>query len=205
MSPHPQALLIEALAVVVAAPLLGVLVPSMRAGFVSVGLFLAASFIVEVSVSRAAAMEVLEAAAAVHVTLGSSILALAGIGALCRAACDDALDAIGASVVAGVAAAFGVFALGAFAADMPTSLLNLLLAANPVVAVASAADIDLFRGAFLYQLSPIAHREFQYPAWQWAAAIYGCVSIAAFLAAARAHRAREGRASTRQLTERGWS
>ena len=203
--PHPQALLIEALAVVVVAPLLGILVPSMRARLIAVGLFLAGSFIVEVSVSVATTMDALESTAAVHVTLGASILALAGIGAFCRAACDDALDAIGASILAGVVAAFGVFALGALAADMPTALLNLLLTVNPVVAVASAADIDLFRGAPLYQLSPIAHREFQYPAWQWAAAIYGCVSVAAFVAAARAHRARAGRASTHQLTERGWS
>jgi hypothetical protein len=202
---HPQTLLIEALAVVVVAPLLGVLIPSMRARLIAVGLFLAASFIIEVSLSLATTMDALESAAAVHVTLGASILALAGIGAFCRAACDDALDAIGASILAGVVAAFGVFALGALAADMPTALLNLLLTVNPVVAVASAADIDLFRGALLYQLSPIAHGEFQYPAWQWAAAIYGCVSVAAFVAAARAHRARAGGASTHQLTERGWS
>jgi len=204
MSLYPQALLIEALAAVVVAPLLGVTVPSMRARLIAVGVFVSASFIVNVFVNRATTMGMLESAVAVHVTLGGAILALAAIGAVCRAMCDDALDAIAVSVMAGVAAAFGVFSLGALAADMPTPLLNLLLAANPVVAVASAANIDVFRGALLYRLSPIAHREFQYPAWQWAAAIYGCVSVAAFLAAARVRRTRAGRASTPQLTEQGW-
>jgi hypothetical protein len=140
---------------------------------------------------------------ATGLTLGAGAFALAGLGTWCRAICADTLDAIGAGVLAALSVGFGVFAAGALTANLSTPLLNLLLIANPVVATAAAANIDIFHGSLLYEFSPIAHRDFQYPAWQAAAAIYSCVAVAAFLAAAHARHARV--ASPHQLTKRGES
>ena len=65
--------------------------------------------------------------------------------------------------------------------------MNAALLANPIVAVASAANIDLLRFEFLYQVSPIVHRTFDYPTWYLAVA---CFSAAALLATAGAAHAR---------------
>ena len=125
----------------------------------------------------------MDVAAAVLVTLATVVLAFAGLVFVSRRLFVDPLDRVAASLLAVAAVTFGVFALGSLTASMPTPLLNLLLLANPLVAVASAARIDIFHEPWLYDLSPIAHREFQYPAWQLAAALYGCVAVAALLAA----------------------
>jgi hypothetical protein len=116
----------------------------------------------------------------------------------------DVLDAVACSVATSLIVGFGVFVIGPAASELPTRLLNLMLVANPLIATASAANVDLFRGELLYQLSPIAHREFDYPAWYVAATLYCVVAAAASLAAASAHR---WRASHRfiNLTQRGWS
>jgi hypothetical protein len=195
MAAHSQTLLLEALVAVVVAPLLGVVVRPLRAQAAAVGAFIVVSFVVHVAAGQAAA-GLIRSCAAAHVTMGAAVLALGGLGAACRTIFDDALDAIGATAVLGASAAFGVFLLGGLAVGIPTPLLNGLLTVNPIVAIASAAGIDIFRGAFLYQVSPIAHREFQYPAWQSAALIYGCVAAATFLATARVQRARGITAST---------
>jgi len=128
-------------------------------------------------------------ALAVLTTLAAAVLALAGTGAVCRAVFADPLDRIAAVLLIATVTLLGVFALGDITATLPTAALNLLLLASPVVAVASAAQIDIFHLRALYELSPIAHREFQYPAWPAAAALYGCVALAAFLAV-RVHNAR---------------
>jgi hypothetical protein len=127
-------------------------------------------------------------------TLTTALAALLAAGWVCREAFPDPLDRIAVTAVAAAAALFGVFALGDLTAGMPAALLNLLLLLNPIVAVASAANVDLFHTPWLYSVSPIAHREFQYPAWQAAAALYGCA--AATLVAARARRVARARGIT---------
>ena len=176
MTAYPDVLLVEAIIAVAIAPVIGLAIRSLRVqGALLVG------FTVLSSVMHSPAA---------GVTLGAGAFALAGLGAWCRAVCADRLDGIGIGVLVALSIGFGVFAAGALAADLPTSLLNVLLITNPIVATASAAGVDIFRGAVLYELSPIAHREFQYPAWQSSALIYACVAVATFLVAARAQRIR---------------
>jgi hypothetical protein len=60
------------------------------------------------------------------------------------------------------------------------ALVNAALLASPVVAAASAADIDLLRGDPLYRFSPIAHSQFDYPAWPAACATYAAIAVVCF-------------------------
>jgi hypothetical protein len=123
------------------------------------------------------------AIAAVLGTTASAVFALAGMAALCRNAIADPLDRIACVTLAGGAFLCGVFALGDIALSVPAPLLNLLLLLNPPVAVAAAAQVDIFHTPLLYDLSPIAHRDFQYPGWPAAAALYVCAGAATFVAA----------------------
>ena len=81
----------------------------------------------------------------------------------------------------------GLLSLGSFSGDLPTPIVNAALLANPIVAVASAANVDLLRFEFLYQVSPIVHGTFDYPTWYGAVA---CFSVAALIAATGAAHAR---------------
>jgi len=189
MTAHPDVLLVEAITTVAVAPLIGLAIRSLR-----VQAALLAGFTVFSSVMHSPAA---------GLTVGAGAFALAGLGAWCRAVFADRLDAIGISVLAALSIGFGVFAAGALTTDLPTRLLNLLLITNPIVATASAAGVEVFRSALLYELLPIAHREFQYPAWQSSASIYACVAVAMFLIAARAQRMRAVVAEPHQLTRRG--
>jgi hypothetical protein len=127
------------------------------------------------------------AAAQLTVTVGA--LALAGVGAACAALLRDVLDAAACAVSIGLVATFGILAAGPRVGDLPTPLVNAALLASPVVASASAANVDILRGDILYQLSPIAHPRFEYPSWYGASALFTGVAAAGFtLAAARTRR-----------------
>jgi hypothetical protein len=189
MTAHPGVLLVEAITTVAVAPAIGLAIRSLR---VQAALLVGFTAFASVLHSPAAG-----------VTLGAGAFALAGVGAWCRAVFADRLDAIGISVLGALSIGFGVFAAGGLTTDLPTRLLNLLLTTNPIVATASAAGVDIFRSALLYELLPIAHREFQYPAWQSSASIYACVAVATFLIAARVQRMRAVAAEPRQLPQRG--
>jgi len=134
-------------------------------------------------------------AAAVLVTTATAMLALGGVTFACARLVADPLDRIASIALLLIGVLGGVFALGDVALWMPAPLLDLLLLGNPIVGVASAARLDIFHGALLYDISPIAHRDVHYPAWQAAAALYGCTAIAAFLVA-RASRRGVRRTST---------
>jgi hypothetical protein len=95
----------------------------------------------------------------------------------------DPLDRIAVGTLAGLTLTLGLFLLGDIAATLTLTAINMLLLANPLVAVGSAARIDIFHTPWLYDVSPIAHRDFQYPAWPAAAALYACVGAATFVAA----------------------
>jgi hypothetical protein len=186
---YAQVLLVEAISVVVVAPALGVAIRSLRVRIAALSILIGLSMM-SLWITGGLPATAFHAVTAAHATIGAAALALASIGALCRAACDDPLDAVGLTAIIGTVGGFGVFLLGDFAALLSTPVLNSALAANPIVATASAVNIDIFRSVPLYQFSPIAHREFQYPAWQSAAVLYSCVAIVASLAAARAQSTR---------------
>jgi hypothetical protein len=124
---------------------------------------------------------------ATHLTLGAAAIALAMLGAWCGSTLRDPLDAAACSMAVALIATCGLFSIGSLSADLPTPVVNVALLANPIVAVASAANIDLLRFEFLYQISPIAHRRFDYPTWYLAAF---CFSLVALLAAAGVARTR---------------
>ncbi len=190
MTGHPDILLMEAIIAVAASPVIGLAIRSLRMQAVLLAGVTAFSSVMH--------------SPATGLTLGGAAFALAGLGAWCRAVCADRLDAIGVGVLAALSVGFGVFAAGTLTADLSTPLLNVLLVTNPIVATASAAGVDIFHRALFYELLPIAHREFQYPAWQSSASLYACVAVATFLIAARAQRMRAVGA-TPHHTQRGWS
>jgi hypothetical protein len=100
-----------------------------------------------------------------HSTLGAVTLALAGLGILAAATVDDPLDAVAAASTSSALLGGFIFFFGPLLADLPTSVLNVGVLVNPVVAIASAADLDIFRAAGLYEISPLAHLRFDYPVW----------------------------------------
>jgi len=117
-----------------------------------------------------------------HATVLSVALALAGWGALCAAWFRDPLDAAGCSLVTVLVAACGLLVGGATVSDLSPTTLSWGLTASPLMVIASAAQIDLVRMDVLYQISPLAHIQFEYPSWQRACASYTAVAFACFLA-----------------------
>jgi hypothetical protein len=115
--------------------------------------------------------------AASHVTLFAAAFALASIGALIASCVPDPLDAAAIGIGAALAAAFGLFAAGPLMSFASTRLVNAALVMSPIVGTASAANLDVLRSDLLYQLSPIAHRRFDYPAWPLASACYVVVAL----------------------------
>jgi len=128
--------------------------------------------------------------AASHVVLWTAAIALSAIGSWCATQFMDPLDAAGCALAATMTPALGVLVAGPMAIQAPTGVINASLVASPVVAIASAADIDLFRTPLLYHLSPLAHTRFDYPSWSAAAAVY--VAVALLCSAAIAFRCRPG-------------
>ena len=89
-------------------------------------------------------------------------LALAAWGALCGVF-SDPLDAAAFSLIVVLVAAGGLLVAGASVADLPRRLVALALTASPLVVIASAANIDIVRMDLLYQISPLAHMQVDYP------------------------------------------
>jgi hypothetical protein len=116
-----------------------------------------------------------------HVTMAAVVCALMAWGALCGTWFREPLDAAACSVAFAVSAAAGLLVAGAVVADMPSSVLGWGLIASPLVVVASAAHIDIARTDLLYQISPLAHIQFDYPTWGRASALYLAVAFACFV------------------------
>ncbi len=121
---------------------------------------------------------------AAQLVIASATLASTAVGACCRLSFDDALDAIGCSVLVALLGLFGVLLAGPLAAEAPARLINTALFTNPIVATASALNLDILRTEVLYRLSPIAHRTFDYPAWPEATMAFGFAAMIGFGAAA---------------------
>jgi hypothetical protein len=76
-----------------------------------------------------------------------------------------------------LAATFALLLSGAVAAELPTAIVDAGLVASPLVAIASAANVDILRDDTWYRVSPLAHRAFTYPAWSSATSSYAAVSV----------------------------
>lgn len=179
----------EAAAVVVIAPLTGVALAARGLrGLRQAVIVLALLEGVSLSWAVLGARLPWQTAMAAHLTLGAAAFALVALGAWCGSTFRDPLDASACSVSMALVATCGLFVSGSLGADLPTPVVNAALLANPIIAVGSAADIDLLRSDFLYQISPIAHRRFAYPAWYLSAGYFSMVSLMAAAGVARARR-----------------
>ncbi len=112
-----------------------------------------------------------------HTTQAAVGLALALIGALCGRVFRDPLDAAACSLGLVIVATGGLLLGGAPVADAPGPLIDVAAVANPLLAMASAAHVDLVRMDLLYRISPLAHMRFQEPAWEIGAASYAVAAL----------------------------
>ncbi len=120
--------------------------------------------------------------------LFAAALALAALGTFCATTFRDVLDSAACAVGVACLVATGVFVAGPGLSEVPAWLLQGALFVNPIVTTAASAHIDIFRTELLYQLSPLAHIQFDYPAT--GRAFTGYVLIAGVLFAGTAHQVR---------------
>ena len=182
-------LIVETAVSVVTAPLAGVLLATRRfRGLGTSAIALAVLLAVSLLWTTLLVHAPWGASLAAHLTLGAAAVALGAAGAWFGSALPDPLDAVACAAAVVLAATCGLFATGYLGADLPTSIVNAALMANPIVAVASAAHIDVLRSEFLYQISPIAHRRFDYPEWYLAVMCFVVVALISAAGVARARR-----------------
>lgn len=196
-----DAVLIEALLLVVVAPIAGVAIASRagnaRAAMASLGTVVAFAIASSLAIGAAAwQLGALDAAVLLrsHATLAASALALGALGVFCASMFRDVLDAAAVALIVAVVAALGLLVAGPAVANVPEPAIDTGLVASPVVAIAASAGIDIIRGEVLYRLSPIAHRRFEYPAWHLASLWYlfaaGVFASGTFVSCARRRRLR---------------
>lgn len=183
-----DALLVNASAVVICAPVIGVMAIArlhattdgpLRASGWAIARYIGAWVVPFVAVSAVvtlygygAAPPALGLVAGSHTTLAAAAIALAALGAWCANRLRHPLDAVACSVALALLVAFGILLGGPLVQDLPYPVVNAALLASPLVATAASAQIDILRTETLYQLSPLAHRRFEYPVWQAATAVY---------------------------------
>jgi hypothetical protein len=119
---------------------------------------------------------------AAHVVQGAAGLALASAGALAAGWFEEPLDAGALSLALALAGSLGILGAGTLVDLLPDTLVEWAVATNPLLAVSSAAHIDVMRTDTLYQISPLAHVQVPVPGWPATAALY--VAVAAACAAA---------------------
>jgi hypothetical protein len=120
------------------------------------------------------------AALAGHVVVLVVTLAFAMWGRLLRRLFPDDLSAGLAALLAGLLVTMGPFLAGAAVARVPFWDTGWLLATNPLMAVASAAGIDLLHLDVIYRTSPLAHRGVALPAWSAVCGAYAITGLAAY-------------------------
>ena len=180
----PDALLFTTSCVIVGAPVFGVVIAgrctnSDRRGVLGPAMQLGAGVLLFTVVSAVLSLgwrfgqgDALSSVARSHVTLAASAAALTAWGALCAAWFRNPLDAAGASLLTTLLATVGLLISGTIAGDLPRSLVAAGLTASPLVAVAAAGQIDLLHSDLLYQISPLAHIQVDYPTWTLATGCY---------------------------------
>jgi hypothetical protein len=122
---------------------------------------------------------------AAHLVQGATALALAFVGALAAAWLREPLDAAALSLGLAISGSLGILAAGVMVERLPDTILGWAVAANPLLAISSAAQIDVMHTDWLYQISPLAHVQLQVPDWPAAIALY--VLVASACAAALPH------------------
>ena len=186
---NADALLLESFVVVIAAPLAGVIAANRRAQLQSGAAWLAgrcalsaAAFATSAAAISLVFQPSVHGAALVppYLTMAVAALAMASVGAVAGEWLEHPLDAAACALIACLVAGLGVLVAGPLVDGASAPRVNAGLFASPVVTVASAADIDLFRGEPLYRFSPIAHSQFEYPAWPTACLCYTAVAVACF-------------------------
>jgi hypothetical protein len=184
--------ILEAAILVVAAPLCGVALATRR---FRGAVLAAAMFVLALLISAGWTMALWNWSTAAmggvlvsHATLAVIGLALAALGGWFGSTLRDPLDAAAFSSGTALVAALGLFAAGPLAADLPTPIVNAALSASPIVSVASAADVDLLRTDLLYRISPLAHRQFEYPTWYSPLLGYGTLLLVSVVGTARSLR-----------------
>jgi hypothetical protein len=193
---NANALFVDSIVIVIAGPIVGVIAATNRANprndtgalvlrlcqwtatFATVAAFAAV---------LAAPSGTASSLIAAYLTLGVAALAVSAVGAASAVCFDHSLDATSCALLLSLTASFGVLVAGPLVADASTSMVNAALLASPIVATASAANIDVFRGDLLYRFSPIAHSQFEYPAWPTACLAYAAVAAFAFFIVMRFH------------------
>ena len=124
-----------------------------------------------------------------HAIIWAAALALGTLGTTSACLLSDPLDAAACAVVIAGGAAFSVLVAGPALDPLPPALLDAVLTVNPIVGVAAAAGIDLFRMEPLYRMSSLAHVE--YPAAASTFGVHVLISVALLLLTARdGHRRR---------------
>jgi hypothetical protein len=202
-----EALVLESIAIAIGAPLMGV--AAVHRGKAMGGAWIARACalpVVAFVLGGVVASMVLQPGAELsalvppYSTLLMATLAMSSLGAAAAAWLEHPLDAAAYALVLSLALGLGLFAAGPLLEGAPAALVNTALLASPVVAVASAADIDLLRGEPLYRFSPIAHSQFEYPAWPTACGIYAAIAVVcvAFVVVTSSNRGR--RLSAERIT-----
>ena len=147
----------------------------------AVSLFVATSAALTVFGWGLSDAEALRFVATSHATLFAVALALAAFGAFCGVAFADPLDAAACSLTVVLIATGGLLVAGVAVADAPRPVIDVALTASPLVAMASAAHIDVMRMGVPYQISPLAHLQLEYPAWYAACGWYLGVAALCFV------------------------
>jgi hypothetical protein len=210
---HPSALvrstvtsrifLLETALTLVAAPVVGVFAISSAFDRWTVARRLTA-FVTIVATTAAAIALVLRAPAevgtlaAAHAVLWTAALTLCALGALCATLFREPLDAIACALGIALLSNVGVFVLGPLLEAVPKRAVDIVLLANPFVAAAASFGIDIFRTDPLYQLSPLAHTQIDYPTTVTTLSSYGLAAVTLLLGAAR----QWGRIENLRLIER---
>ena len=174
-----DALLVNALVLIVAAPLAGVSIAQQTTAANRIALDLAGVMIGFVGVSALLSLAgwgldpgPVRAVARSHITLAAGGMALGTLGAWCGLLFRDPLDGAAVSVGTAVLAGTGVLLAGPYVSDAPQRLIDGALLASPLVTTAAAADIDILRADLLYRVSPLAHVNTTYPEWYVATGVY---------------------------------
>lgn len=146
---------------------------------VAVLLFIAVSALLRLALADAPGAA--EFTATSHATMAAVAFALAVFGAFCGASFADPLDGAACSLSLVLLAAAGVLVGGASLEFVPPPFIDLALTASPMVAMTSAARIDILRMDALYQISPLAHLQVDYPAWHTASGWYLVFAFSSYL------------------------
>ncbi len=120
-----------------------------------------------------------------HAILSMAALAFAATGALCARMFREPLDAAACATATALFATFALFTGGPAIDSVPRWLLDAALVVNPIVAMEASANIDIFRTDLVYQLSPLAHRQIDYPAFSTALGAYALIALALLVLSAR--------------------